>query len=423
MNKVSKLKHYHPEQEALEVESSLTRITSATSAIEIRTRFLRDQKMADIDDSTRAIPRTIEQGFASFKEQADQYFSHMALAFDRTMGEAARQKAEEALRLQTGIYHMLEEYLYRPPPMPSPYLLCAVGHEASRSVSPIGSPGIPVSPFVEVGLEQVFAAVGIQPSPAPGQPEPSIAHISEDLELVLRHTYEMEESALARVHYLMRDPRFLSWLDTDINCAQGDMLLINGYFENYAIRSISPLSVFAAFLVSGVLSQAQARNSVVLHHFCTLHTDPRSDELAGPRGLLRRLIAQLLTHLVRLDVHGALLDRELLHDGGPEGFHDLNALVELFGRLLEEVPEGVSLFVILDNVSDFETSMYGWNEEMDFVVGRLRSIGRPRSAGERLGLAPGLRGNVRVLMTCGMKSVEIFRWVEGRCISLEAGNE
>lgn len=415
MNKVAKLKHYHPEQEAVQIEESLLCISNASAAIDTRTRFLRDQTLSSIDSTTRAIPQTIEQGLQSLREQADRYFSDMAQAFDRTVSEVAKQRAEEPLRLQNVVYHMVEEYLYRLPS--TPYLAAAV--ERQGSVSPMGSPGVQLaSPLVEVGLGQVFAAVGIHPSPAPGQPGANITHISNDLALVLRQTHEMRDSALSRVHYLMREPRFLSWLDTGANRAPSDMLLINGYFEEYA-RAISPLSVFGAFLASGVLAQ-QGMSNIVLHHFCTLHTDPR-DELAGPKGLLRRLVAQILTHLVRHNVHSLLVDRELLHDSGPEGAHQLNALVELLGRLLEEVPDGVGVFIIIDNISDFETSLYDWGEEMDFVVGRLRSIGKP---GEEGGLAPGLRGRVRVLMTCGMKSVGVFRWMEaGRCLSLEAENE
>lgn len=418
MNKVAKIKHYHPEHEAEKIEESLLRISAASAAIDTRTRFLRDQTLSSIDSTTRAIPQTIEQGLQSFKDHADRYFSEMALAFDRTVSEAARQRADEALRLQTGVYHMLEEYLYRLPP--SPYLSAAV--DGQRPVSPMGSPGLQLaSPLVEVGLGQLFAATGIHPSPTPGQLGPSITHVSADLELVLRQTHEMGESALSRVHYLMREPRFLSWLEGATR-VRSDMLLINGYFDECS-RTISPLSVFGAFLASGVLAQP-GRNNIVLHHFCTLHTDPRNDELAGPRGLLRRLIAQLLTHLVRHNIHSLLIDRELLHDSGAEGGYDLNALVELFGRLLEEVPEGVPVFIIIDNVSDFETSLYGWGQEMDLIVGRFRSIGRPWGSVDGPGLAASLRGRVKVLLTCGMRSVGVFRWVEaGRCISLEAENE
>ncbi|MBE3047269.1 hypothetical protein IMZ48_33065 [Candidatus Bathyarchaeota archaeon] len=375
--------------------------------------------MSGIDETTRALPGTIEQGFKGFREHADQYFSDMALKFDKRMNDAERRRGEEDLRLQTGVYHMLEEHLYRLSP-PTPYLLCATSYGSQSSVSPMGSPGLAVrSSLMGVGLEQIFATVGIHLSSATGQLGPSISHIADDLDIVLRHTYETEESELARVHYLMREPRFLSWLNADANRVQSDMLLINGYFDN---GPISPLSVFSGFLVSGVIAQSPA--SLVLHHFCTLHKDPRNDALAGPRGLLRRLIAQTLTHLVRLDVHSVLLDWELLHDAGAEGDHDLNALCELFGRLLEEVPEGLAVFIIIDNVSDFETSLHGWGEEMDFVVGRLSSIGGRSAPGDRPVLAPSLRASVRVLLTCGMKSVGVFRWVgPRRIISLEAENE
>ena len=416
MGKVARLKHHHPEQEAVAIENALSRIKGSSDAIDVRTKFLRAQTMSGIDETTRALPGTIEEGFRSFREQADKYFSDMAVRFDQRMSEAEGRRCEEGLRLQTGVYHMLEEHLYRLSP-PTPYLLGATSYGSQSSAPATGSSGVPIqSPLIGAGLEQIFATVGIHLSSSTGRPGPSISHVSDDLDIILRQTYETGESELSRVHYLMREPRFHSWLMADANRAHSDMLMINGYFDS---GPISPLSVYSAFLVSGVISKSPA--SLVLHHFCTLHKDPRNDALAGPRGLLRRLIAQTLTHLVRLDMHSVLIDWELLHDAGAEGDHDLNALCELFGRLLEEVPEGSAVFIIIDNVSDFETSLHGWGEEMDFVVGRLSSIGGRSVPGDRPVLAPGLRASVRVLLTCGMKSVGVFRWVEPRrVISLEA---
>ena len=419
--KWSKLKSSHPEHEAVEIGDALFRIKAASDAVDTRTRFLRDQKLIGIDAATRALPETMEQGFLRFREQAEQFMSNMVLALDRTVSEAEKRRSEEALRLQTGMYHMVSEYLLQVSP-PTPYL-CATAYDSQGSVSPLGSPGLPVvSPFIEVELERVFAAIGISSSPYPGQEGPNIRHITDDLEAVLRRTCDIADSDLSRTSYLMRDPRFLSWLDTDVDRAQLDLLLINGYFDTYSDRSISPLSVFTAFFASGVVAQSQKH--IVLHHFSSLHTNRAHDPLAGPHGLLRRLIAQLLINLARFNVNTLFLDGELLDDCGLDAAHDLHALCELFGRLLEEVPEGVAVFILIENISNFETSLYGWMNEVDFVVQRLSGLGKPRSPGDGPSLAPDLKASVRVLMTCGMKSVKVSRWLKpAKCLSLEAVEE
>jgi hypothetical protein len=175
-----------------------------------------------------------------------------------------------------------------------------------------------------------------------------------------------------------------------------------------------------------------AGHNIVLHHFCTLHArTPKDDPVAGPRGLLRRLIAQLAIHLADLHVGSLtrLMDRELFGDVhvGPESKNhdDFNALCELFGLLLNEVPKGVTVFIIIDNASDFESTLNNWGDEITYVAWRLRGIGRPQcTQSDPPLLVPNLEPTVRIMMTFSMRSVAVVKKQHpADCISLDAEHE
>jgi len=411
------------------MEKALDLIDRMSRAVDVQIEYLRDQKLSNIEKSTseireaaKEIPREISEGVRTLNEQSRQYRDDVNTKLARI---------EEAVVVQTSWFHffteslLLQRYQSHPLPLPERRLLAAttLDDKTMATQDPLGT-----SPFVSVGLDQIFAAIGIDP--ALSRTGPNIGHVGDDLEVVLREVHQMQEGDLRRSQYLPQTPRFQHWFEHSASHPQSDIILVNGYSVEDSHRSISPLSVFSASLVSTIIRQfGPTERYVVLHHFCTLHTrSPDDDGLAGPVGLLRRLIAQLAIYLAGLDMHTRLLDRELFSDIHAiseleDDKVNLIALCELLGCLLNEVPEGVVVFIIIDNVSDFEVG--NWRDDMTYVAWRLRGIGRsPYAQDDPPHLAQHLKAMVRIMMTFSMRSIAVFQKHDiADCISLEAEHE
>jgi len=120
-------------------------------------------------------------------------------------------------------------------------------------------------------------------------------------------------------------------------------------------------------------------------------------------------------HLARWGIDTQLVDQNCVRDAGEISGYDPTALCALLGQLLGSVPAGVTVFIILDNVSHFESTAFGWLDDMLVVSSQLRGIGN--------WLGPS-GAQVRIVMTCAMRSTALDGYLHpDDVISLEAENE
>ncbi|KAK7963481.1 hypothetical protein PG996_008828 [Apiospora saccharicola] len=226
-----------------------------------------------------------------------------------------------------------------------------------------------------------------------------------DLEEVLRKGRLMLPGALSRAAWVLTTERFAEWTNIEHN----DVLLIDGYMAELVISKVSPLSCLASTLVSVARMQP---HSLVLYHFCGLHSHPL-DTPSGPRGLLHSFIAQLVVGFDHIEGEnrvyptiGAGLLVDIPHQ-------DLPQLWSLFMELISQVPSGVIVYMVIDDAPEFETSLHEWEEEMKSIVDALVSLS-----------AEGVVAAVlKVLVTCAQKCMDIRRFFRADdYISLEAGN-
>ncbi|KAK8034125.1 hypothetical protein PG993_009120 [Apiospora rasikravindrae] len=223
---------------------------------------------------------------------------------------------------------------------------------------------------------------------------------TDDLASVLKQASRMDTDSKARARWLMKTPSFQNWVG--VPCSS--LLLAVGALRP---ERVSPLSVLASTIVLGLL---ELPDTLVLHFFCGMHLDADAeDQLSGPSGMLRSLIAQLvMAYKAPLPNLGAI--------GSPEFIYDvynrrLDALCEVFRLLVAHVPEGVNLFVLIDGVSWYEKS--DWLFDLKFILGLFKVLSEPARI-----------PRFKVLLTSPSRTSEVQNLVDlnSEYVSLAPGN-
>lgn len=250
-------------------------------------------------------------------------------------------------------------------------------------------------PYHLVTLDEMYALLGID--------RPYF--LAEDLGIVARAAHAMTPAALGRAAWLLNVPRFRRWVDAAVY--PSDIVLVNGHMGGLGKGKLSPLSILAATLAT---MRHASPDILVLAHFCGLHTAP-ADDLVGPRGMLRALVAQAVLHLRGRGLQGGttVATDETLLDGLVG--HDITSLCEVLEALLGQLGPWVTVYCVLDNVSEFETSLRGWGGELDETIARLRDM-VARSVPQ-----------LKVLLSAGNRSIMVHKMLDADdCVSLSAGN-
>jgi hypothetical protein len=127
-------------------------------------------------------------------------------------------------------------------------------------------------------------------------------------------------------------------------------------------------------------------STVALHFFCSQHV-ASIDDLKGPRGLIRSLLAQLVLTILRNQPDN-LLDTD---DAIPtEGF------CQLFQHLLRRIPAHVTVLCLIDDITRLERD--SWSEDYKSLMNMLNGIIFDQE----------IRARFKVLMTSPTKS----RWLQ-----------
>ncbi|UPK92197.1 hypothetical protein LCI18_003132 [Fusarium solani-melongenae] len=193
----------------------------------------------------------------------------------------------------------------------------------------------------------------------------------QDLALVLRKYHEFSPKALSQANYLMATPKFQSWLTSP----ESGMLLVDGHCGDQTIGKIAPSSVFCSGLVEALsgplhdppLFSLPQQPQVVLHFFVGQHTNPRAG-LCGPHGLVRSLIDQLL---LQWPYHEPLdltfLEQEFSGRLTSDDF-ETRFLCYVFEQLVCQLSFRSPLFCVIDGLSHFETSLWGWADDLMMII-------------------------------------------------------
>ena len=207
--------------------------------------------------------------------------------------------------------------------------------------------------------------------------------IAKDLTNMLHLSQAADLSYHNRGSLLSRCPKFQGWLTS----ASPMFLLVDGNGDS-AVERTSAMTFISALLAQSLSDEGVS----CIHHFCGLHKTS-NDGLNGPSGLLRGLLAQLLTlHAFRIGFTNNVEYHELQR-------FDTMRLCALFAELIMDLPPGFVLVCIIDGVSLYETA--DWTEDLCMILETLNSLTRD----------PDVCAVFKVLATSAMASRQAVRYI------------
>ena len=169
--------------------------------------------------------------------------------------------------------------------------------------------------------------------------------LPDDVESTLRNVWTLSPSAQDRAVTIMALPQLHTWLTT----TQPSALFINGNHDASARQS--PLSYICSKLIDSTCSSTGASrlpSILACAFFCGQHMDP-DDRAAGPAGMMRSLLAQIVLS------HNAFnlktIKRLLEIDPSKIG-----ELCTIFAELIDQLPRRYLVFCIIDGLTLYEDS-------------------------------------------------------------------
>ena len=222
---------------------------------------------------------------------------------------------------------------------------------------------------------------------------------AKDTSILLHTVGNLSSSSQDRVVALITSTVTQNWFTSTVSLP----LIVNGhmYSGEDGIRQ-SPLSYFCAKLVDSVApprtSSVSPKNHGVfaVRWFCGQHANPydygtgTTDYDAHPPGMLSNLLAQLIVQLLERP-RVPQLDHLSIPSNGPA----LSELCNLFTSLVEALPRGSILFIVIDGISYYEDEER--RDECMEVLSTLTELtrGSPRHANACL---------VKLLVTAPLRS-------------------
>lgn len=191
---------------------------------------------------------------------------------------------------------------------------------------------------------------------------------------------------------IMNTTQFTEWMQQD----ESRLLLVEGHCKNLSNSKTSPLTVLCASLAS---SFAASDSLVILQYYCGHHGLDSNGLPAGPLGLIKSLLAQLLQKPDDVLPQNLELDKELFDRMNPD---DVDNLCEIFAAVFSQIDRNKITLCIIDEVAEFEGARGGWNDSMSLVAFQMRWMVHQFSGPQR----------IKVLMTSANKSAVVSQLLE-----------
>lgn len=161
----------------------------------------------------------------------------------------------------------------------------------------------------------------------------------QDLQRCLSKGTDLSFKEQDRAIWILQSRQLKEWLVAPRSRA----LLLNGNGEGSP--TFSPCTLLTAKLLEGL---RQVQPIICLFYFCSLHT---SDQREDASTLVKTMVSQLL-HC------GVTYDTSFLTPKDLEKIeqNDLNTLCMLFQQLMQQIPSGILLFLVVDGINFYERS-------------------------------------------------------------------
>jgi hypothetical protein len=182
---------------------------------------------------------------------------------------------------------------------------------------------------------------------------------------IIRRGHSMDKDAISHAASMFKTSQVQQLLQS----RESGVVLVNGCMDRSQLSKISPVTYVCATLTQALRRTPQ--HNLVLAFFCGQHSSSK-DDLMGPQGLMRSLVAYLVLNLVQ---NAYISESTLIGFPAFQGeFEELSFTVicQLFYRLVELVPMGIALNCVIDGISNYEKPI--WKENYDLMMECFSSI-------------------------------------------------
>lgn len=217
-------------------------------------------------------------------------------------------------------------------------------------------------------------------------------YIAEDVEKIRQQETNVASEGRELARKIMSMEQFSEWLTKD----ESRLLSLDGHCKNLGNGKTSPLSVLCASLASTL---AEAGSLVILQYYCGQHAVDSNDLPGGPLGLIKSLLAQLLTRPDNVLPKTLQIDKELYDRARA---YDIDNLCEVFGAAFSQVERNKITICIIDEIAEFEGALGGWDNGMSLVAFQLRWMVHKYQGPQKL----------KVLMMSANKSAVVSQLLE-----------
>lgn len=355
-----------------DIDHMIKELQQAVSALDQRTDILKDGMLVNIQDylqkSTQQIQSELHitrQVMQQDSQEIKKILSSSEQETIRAINAAKDELIHAANGARKGMWNMMDEFITTILPIIQAreyqseqneiYLrgrLEAAEMELKRARTP-QLPGI-VSPSLSVPeLQNVLCA--------------PLQIVTRDFDYVLQQGVQMDHMQQSQAQWVLQQQRLLQWISInspDMVLVHGDLMGISGDHVR-----ISSLSVVCATIIAS-LARTESE-TIGLYYFCGLHMSSE-DDLEGPQGLMRCLIARLL---VELDtVTGSNTNMASMDSGLMDGLdrRDIRYLCALFSFIVGQFPSNTTIYCMIDGITWYERSHM--REDLDHVVQSIYGI-------------------------------------------------
>ena len=389
--------HRIPAVESQRIDDIANTVTKAKAALEVRVNRLEHERLARIEEtstSTLSEARVTRQTIHGHHDIMMRAIGDLAarqsesrLQDDNNMRNIFKECFREFLAsaMQTGLYRLVEEteYCQSKSPLyyshPPTFLTSFSGIGYSRTVE-TSKPTKTEKLFIT--KDDLLMHLDLH----------EVGSIAEDVDRIRQQGTNVASEGRELARKIMNMAQFAEWMQRD----ESRLLLVDGHCKNLGNGKTSPLSVLCASLASNF---AESDSLVVLQYYCGHHGLDSNNLPAGPLGLIKSLLSQLLRKPDSVLPQNLELDKELYNRAKPD---DVDSLCEIFGVGFSQIDPKKITLCIIDEIAEFEGAREGWSDGMSFVAFQLRYMVHKFQGPQKL----------KVLMTSANKSAVVSQILE-----------
>jgi hypothetical protein len=219
---------------------------------------------------------------------------------------------------------------------------------SSKESPPVYEPSTPVTPRRLLGLMNVHHLRAL-----------------DDVQHIIRRGHSLSSDAVSHAATMFQTTQVQNLLQSP----ESGVVLVNGCTDRSQNTKITPITFVCATLTSALRRSTTA--NVVLGFFCGLHLSSQ-DDLIGPQGLIRSLVADVVLSLAQNECISPTAP--IWFPASQEHFEELSFkdICQLFCRLVELVPKEITVYCVVDGISYYERA--DWREEYDLMMECFGSI-------------------------------------------------